>query len=65
MIYFICEPGVNEAGDGGWGGPRPGGGDEMVLEFAQGEIKSVGDGGFEQAAEAFDRIEFGTVRRQR
>jgi len=65
MIYFIGEPDVNQACYGRWSGPRPGGGDEMVLELAQVQIKPVGDGGFEQATEAFDRIEFGTVGRQR
>ena len=35
----------------------------MVLEFAEGEVEPVGDGGFEEAAEALDRIEFGTIRR--
>ena len=64
MIYFIGEPEMNQACDGRRGGPRPGGGDEMVLELAQVQIKPVGDGGFEQAAEAFDRIKLGTVGRQ-
>ena len=65
MIYFIGEPAVNQAGDGRRGGPRPGGGDEMVLELAQVQIKPIRDGGFEQAAEALDRIELGAVGRQR
>ena len=63
MIYFIGEPNVDQACDGGRSGPGPCGGDEMVLELAQGEIKPIADGGFKQAAEAFDRIEFWAVGR--
>ena len=55
---------MNEAGNGRRGGPRARGGDEMVLQFAEVEVEAVGDGGFEEAAEAFDRIEFGAIRRQ-
>ena len=37
----------------------------MILELAQCRIEPVGDGGFEQAAEAFDGIELGAIGRQR
>jgi hypothetical protein len=47
------------------GGPRSGGGGEMVFELAKVWVEPVCDGGFEEAAEAFDRVEFGAVGRQR
>ena len=37
----------------------------MIFEPAQRRIEPVGDGGFEQTAEAFDRIRLGAVGRQR
>jgi len=64
-VYLIGEPGVDEGGHRGRGGPRARGGGEMVFEPAQLRIEAIGDGGFEQAAEAFDRIEFRAVGRQR
>lgn len=57
-MYFNGEPDVDQAGDGLRSGPGAGGGDEVVLELAQVQIEAVRDGRFEQAAEAFDRIEF-------
>ena len=62
---MVGEPGVDESGNGGGRGPRPGGGHEVILELAQRRIKAVGDGGFEETAEAVDRVEFRTVGRQR
>ena len=61
---MLGEPDVDEASDGARGAPRAGGGSKVVFEFAQVRIKPVGDRGFEQAAEAFDRIEFRAVGRQ-
>ena len=58
------EPGVDETSDDARDAPRAGGGGKVVFEFAQVRIKPVGDSGFEQAAEAFDRIEFWTIRWQ-
>ena len=56
---------MDEGGNGGRGGPRARRGGEMIFEPAQRRIEPVGDGGFEQAAEAFDGIELGAVGRQR
>lgn len=56
---------MDEACEGGRGGPRLGGGDEMILKFSEVQIEPVRDGGFKQTAETFDRIEFGVVGRQR
>jgi len=47
------------------GGPRCGGGGEMIFELAKVRVEPVSDGRFEEAAEAFDRVEFGAVGRQR
>lgn len=65
MICFIGEQTVDETGDGGRGKSRPGGGDELILKFAQVQIEPVRAGGFEQTAKTFDRLEFGAVGRQR
>ena len=56
---------MDEGGDGGRGGPGSGGGGEMIFELAEVGIEPVGDGGFEEAAEAFDGVEFGAIGRQR
>ena len=48
-----------------WLAPMASGGAEMILEPVKGEIQAVCDGGFEKAAAAFDRVEFGAVGRQR
>ena len=56
---------MNEGGDGSRGGPRSGGGGEVIFELAKVRVEAVRDGGFEEAAEAFDRVEFGAVGRQR
>lgn len=55
---------MDEGGDGGRGGPRASRRREMIFEFAEVGIEPVGDGGFEEAAEAFDGVEFRTVGRQ-
>ena len=56
---------MDKGGDGGRGGPRFGGGGKMIFELAETGIEPVGDGGFEEAAEAFDGVELRAVRRQR
>ena len=56
---------MDETGDSGWGRPRPGGSREVVFKLAQRRVKAVGDGGLQEAAETFDRIEFRAVGRQR
>lgn len=55
---------VDETGHFVW--PSPGAGSSKeVFEFAQGGVEAVGDLGLEEAAEAFDRIEFRAIGRQR
>ena len=55
---------MDEGGNGGGRGPRPGGGGDMIFEFAQVRAEAVGHRCLDQSAEALDRIEFRAVRRQ-
>ena len=62
---MIEKPGIDEGRDCDRARPAPGCGSEVIFEASERGIKSVGDGGFERAAEAFDRVELRAVRRQR
>jgi hypothetical protein len=63
-VYLIGEPGVDEGGHRGRGGPRARGGGEMVFEPAQLRIEAIGDGGFEQAT-GYSELVDPVVQRER